>query len=686
MELFDIARPRLEKQYENVQYDQQSGLSVEEIRQEFEQECKRHPNEPRILVRARLMRLICEKARIAPEKDNYFASKVESGRLIIELYLQWHREMITREFGNYWGWVNPDAIDHGCIYLVDISHTCPDWESVLTLGFTGLKERAQQGGNTPFHQAAAMVCEGAALLCERLGRASNNLALEALSRRPPQTLQEAFQLALIYHDLQEIEGEPVRTMGWFDRLYLPFYRADIAAGRLTRESAKELIKYFWIAFYAKWQGNQNGKNFCFGPEFNELSTLALEAYYEMNTVDPKLSLLLTPDTPHDFLELVARNIRDGRTSIVSLNYPVIVEGLIRHGRTPEDARACIPVGCYEPAVLGKEISCSGATTLIMVQVLMLFLNEQSQYASFDDLKAGYFRRLSQEIDYMVHQQCRCEKVWPEINPAPLLSSTFAECIRRGQDITEGGVQYNSTGCVVSTLADTVDSLAAIEYLVYQKKLCTLDELRNALTADWQGYETLQLIACNRAPKWGNNDPAADRLATELTNFIAPLINNAPNRRGGHFFASLYGQNVVERGKVSGAFPSGRNAGRPVAKNLDACLSMDRNGITALMESALKLDFAAFPCGTCLDLMLHPSAVQGNDGIAALVALIRTFIAGGGSGLQFNIFDAKTLKDAQQHPENYRNLQVRVCGWNVRFTDLSPEAQQTFIDQAMGIAG
>ena len=335
MERFDDARPRLEKQYEQVQYDPASGLSPEALRQEFDAECARHPGEPRILTRARLMRLICEKARIAPEKDNFFASKVDGGGLIQQWKRQWGQEMWHKEFGfQSDGWCSmTDLKEHACHYCVDTSHTCPDWEAILSLGFPGLKRRAEQGGDTPFHRAAAMVCEGAAILCERLGRASDNPALEALAHRPPQTLREAFQLALLYHDLQEIEGEEVRTMGWFDRLYLNFYRDDLAAGRLTRESAKELIKYFWIAFYAKWQGKRFGKNFCFGPEINELSMLALETYYELNTVDPKLSLLLTPETPQAFLELVARNIRDGRTAIVSLNYPLVVEGLIRHGST-----------------------------------------------------------------------------------------------------------------------------------------------------------------------------------------------------------------------------------------------------------------------------------------------------------------------------------------------------------------
>ena len=163
--------------------------------------------------------------------------------------------------------------------------------------------------------------------------------------------------------------------------------------------------------------------------------------------------------------------------------------------------------------------------------------------------------------------------------------------------------------------------------------------------------------------------------------ISELLFKLPNGRGGFYFPSLYGQLVVERGKDVGALPSGRLAGEPMSKNMDAVIGMDRNGITALMESVLKVDMRQFPCGTCLDIMLHPTSVRGDEGIKILVSLIRTFIAHGGSGIQFNIFDASVLRDAQVHPEKYENLQVRVCGWNVRFTDLAPEAQETFIREA-----
>ena len=266
MESFDSARKRLEKQYEHVVYDPESGLDEEGIRKLFEAHCRENPHEKHILSKAFLLHLVCTKARIAPEPDNFFAGKVDPCvNLFQKLRWKWFDEVSVKEFFAYSVPQNQKMfvvdMDHSIGYMIDTSHTSPDWPAILKLGFPGLRDRAAQG-NTPLHRAAEMVYDGAIELCRRLGNASGNEALLALAERPPQTLREADQLAYLFHDLQEIEGEEVRTMGWFDRLYIDFYRGDLKAGRLTRESAKELIKYFWIAFYAKWQGTRFGKNFC----------------------------------------------------------------------------------------------------------------------------------------------------------------------------------------------------------------------------------------------------------------------------------------------------------------------------------------------------------------------------------------------------------------------------------------
>ena len=678
---FDELRPKLEKQYENAVFSAEDCWDEAQLRQTWEMHKRENPDEDRILSRAFLTALILEHAPVAVEKFNPFPGKFRSFELLAEDLKAGYELARAKVPG-----VVTNARDTvlGIGWMVDRSHVAPDWKALARLGLPGLIARAESG-TSPFHRAVVIVYKALAEFCRRVARINDNSVYAEIAEHAPRTLHEAFALAYVLHDAIEYAGEEVRTMGRFDELYIDFYRNDLAAGRLTRESAKELIKFFWIAFYARYQGKRFGKNFCFGPEFNELSYLGMEAYYEMNTVDPKLSVLVRDDMPQEFAELYAKCIRDGRTAIVSLNYDVVVAGLIRHGRSAEDARNFIPIGCYEPAVAGKEISCSGSSFIYLPSIVLGVLNSGRDYPTFDDFETACLERIRKVCVPMGEGQVLCDLAWKYVNPVPLLSGTFESCLAKGRDISDAGAVYNTTGCTISYLADAVDSLEAIRYLIYEKKLCTLAELRQILADDWQGHEKLRAEVLRRPAKWGNNAPRTDKLATKLAAFTAEVLAHLPNGRGGFFFPALYGQLVVEFGKKFGALPSGRRAGEPMSKNLDSAIGMDRNGITALMDSVLKLDMRQFPCGTCLDIMLHPTAIRGDDGVKILVSLIRTFIAHGGSGIQFNIFDAAVLRDAQAHPEKYENLQVRVCGWNVRFVDLSPEAQETFIRQAETIA-
>ena len=680
---FDEIRPRLEKQYENAEYSMDDAWDEQRMRGEWSAWKAANPNEHRGMQRAMLTRMLLEHAPVAIEKWNPFPGKFKCYNLPMEDVNEHYRTA-----GELVPGVDTYGMDfqRGLGWMVDKSHAAADWKRVLELGIAGMLEQVA-GRDTPFYRAVTISLEAVRGFCHRIARLNDNPVYDEIAEHAPRTLHEAFALAFVIHDVIEIcQCEQMRTMGRFDSLYIDFYRNDLAAGRLTRESAKELVKFFWIVFYARFQGLRFGKNFCFGPKFNELSYLALEAYYEMNIQDPKLSILVKEDMPQDFAELYVKCIRDGRTAIVSLNYDVIVEGLVKDGRTREDAENFVPIGCYEPAVAGKEMSCSGATHLFLPVILLALLEEGRQYASFEELKDDYLRKIGDTIKLMQEKQIPCDKVWSYINPVPLLSATFASCVERGLDVSEAGAVYNSTGTVVSYTADAVDSLTAIRYLVFEEKLCTLDELRAIIADNWQGHERLRRIALTKPPKWGNNDQRADALAVEIADFTSKRLKETANGRGGHFFPSIYGQKVVENGREIAALPSGRLAGEPMSKNMDAVIGMDRHGITALMESVLKIDMTAFPCGTCLDLMLHPTSVKGREGIPILVSIIRRFIAQGGSGIQFNIFDADVLKDAQRHPEKYENLQVRVCGWNVRFNDLEPAAQDTFIRQAEELVG
>lgn len=677
---FDELRQKVERQYADAVYPAGNGWSENDLRRAWEKHKKENPEEDRLSARSFLIALILRHAPIAEETLLPFAGKLQTFHLLEE----------DRQYGIALaekmvpGLIhNGNDFEEGIAWMVDLSHAAPDWKNILTLGLPGLIARAKEK-ETAFAKSIVMVYEALAQLCRRIAEVCHNPVYEKLSGHAPQTLHEAFALALLFHDTIEMAHMAVRSMGRFDSLYIDFYNRDIQEGNLTQKEAKELIKFFFMTFYARHQGKMYGKNFCFGPSFNALSFLALEAYYELDTVDPKLSVLVRKDMPEDFLKLYGKCIRDGRTGIVSLNYDVIVEGLIQHGRSREDAENFIPIGCYEPAVAGKEISGSGTTRLYLPHVLLHLLHKKISCPTFDAFKEAYFEELHLACIHMQEQQKLCDKAWKYLMPEPLLSGTMDSCLHKDRDISDCGAFYNTTGCVISYFADAVDCLAAIRYLVYEKKYCTLAQLDEICLNNWQNHEKLRLEVLHNIPRWGNNDPQSDSLAVELASFVSKELWELANGRGGCFFPSLYGQLVVEYGMRTPAFPSGRLAGEPLSKNMDAVTGMDRKGVTSLMNSVLKIDMRKFPCGTCLDLMLHPSSVVGEEGLQILSTLIRSFIANGGSGLQFNIFDASLLREAQKNPEKYESLQVRVCGWNSRFNDLTHEAQESFIKQAESI--
>ena len=679
---FAAARTQLERQYLDAEFNPASGLSREELATALAQHRAAHPEEPRILTRAWLFDLLCSQARLAAEPDDYFADKLEHHNLLVALREEWRREAEAREFAD-----DPPAPPGAWTGQLDTGHTCPDWRALLRHGYPGLRDRAVARDGV-FYEAVALVYEGALTLLRRLAAALPPGAparpvLTALAAGPPQTFHEALQLMYLHHELLEMEnGYSVRSMGRFDELLNDFYVRDLQAGRLTREHAKELLKYFWVKFFARTQGRMYGKPFLFGPEGNELTALAFEVYREMQIVDPKFHFRLSERTPRALFEQVVGCLQAGCTGIVVVNDTAQVAMLQANGKAPADAADYILIGCYEPAVMGRELNCSGACGLNLALPVESVL-AAGDYACFDDFLATYLDTLDAYFARAADKVRREERLWPQVAPSPLLSGTMDACLETGRDISQAGAQYNTSGCCCTGLANAVDSLAVIRQFVYEEQRCTLAELRAALAANWEGYEELRLAAQHRVPKWGNNDDRVDALAVRLTAFLGARINHEPNARGGVFQAALYGiiDTAKALGRHTGALPDGRLAGEALTMNTGATTGRDQNGVTSLINSVTKLDLSEFPNGTVLDLMLHPSVAAGAAGRQTMRALIESHFAQGGMALQFNIFDADLLREAQRHPERFANLQVRLCGWNVRFVDLAPEEQELFITKA-----
>jgi len=742
-ETFESTRDHLFRQFHDVPFDPRTGLSFEDLERDVNKYLLAHPDQPRVLQKANVFRIVVTRAQIYIDPVDWFADKLNHGgytkrpafgderSLVRRLSLKWLDEANDGAIAEEAGWLNKAyrlSYASGPSGGLDRGHISPGWDTLLSTGLTGLLEQVAKakealgpdatGEQLAFYEAVETVYRATIELAGRFADLASGMkadypehearlaaiasACAHIPAHKPRTFHEALQFVWLMHELIEMEGEHVRSMGQFDRTLYPYYRADIDSGRITPEQAKELIKFFWFKWYSRTQGRLNGKNFCFGGQYpdgseitNELTYLAMEAYEEMNTPDPKMSVRFLPGTPDKLYRRVADMIRNGHNSFVLMNDTPAVEALVKRGKTREDARMFLPIGCYEPAVEGKEVGCTMNVTVNLAKGVELALHDgvdplsgerlglhtgdPRTFTGFEQLWDAYVR----QMDFFLTRSLECiraaEGQWPKINPSPLIAATIDDCIARGKDVGQGGAHYNVVGYVGAALANACDSLLALKQTVYDEKRFTMDEVIEALRCNFKGCERMRQYLLNRVPKWGNNHPDADAMAKRITDYYCNKVHTFTNFRGGPCQAALFTLDFAWKGgRNTGALPDGRKSLDPLAPGMGASYGMDKDGVTALLDSVVKIDSTLVPNGAVLDVMLHPTAVSGEEGLDAFVALIKTFFSGGGYALQFNVLDMETPRDAQRHPEKYASLQVRVTGWSVYFTTLSKYEQDQFI--------
>ncbi|MBO7742444.1 MAG: hypothetical protein J6S21_07810, partial [Victivallales bacterium] len=654
------------------------------------------------LTKAQLLECVLENTRVACTGFDPFAMVCERCREIVWITNERNWYLSQRILGaEEWQRRNGDYEEGFFESKVDLSHTAPDWEAILALGIPGLIARAEEKcrqNPSPFYQAVLITFRALRKFALRFAEAARSQAneelaemLEFLAENPPRTLQQALELSFLYREMQEMEGENLRSMGIFDRLYYPFYQHDIEAGILTPESAEELLLIYFSHCHAQSRGLDAGVPFCFGgllPDgvtdgCNELTRLSLRAFRRLGLVDPKFSLRINPGTPEDVISFALECIKEGKSSILFVNEPMIRRAFLRNGKSESDLHNFVPIGCYEPAIMGKELCCSMTGTMNMAKAVE-YLMEEEEFAprSFQEVLTRFIEILLGGMKRMMDRINALEAHWHEINPVTSISGTMASCMERGLDATCGGTVYSASGLMCAGIGTLTDSLAAIKYLVFDQQLVTFQELRRILAADWEGQERLRLTALKRAPKWGVNNDYADEIARTVTDAAADLIESYPNGKGGHFQMGLWSIDwCLDYGRRTGATPDGRRRGETISKNSGSTIGCDTEGAAGLISSVTKLDYSRFANGSVLDMMLPVSSVQGETGTRFMADLFRTFSRKGGAFMHFNVLSAEAMRAAQKEPEKYRNLQIRLCGWNVRFIDLKREQQDCLIREA-----
>ncbi|MCQ2754067.1 MAG: hypothetical protein MJ231_03365 [bacterium] len=715
--------------YNGYECDSSTGLTNDEIKVNVEILSQKMSDLPHPVAKANIIKYVLENTRIDINQSDYFITLYCCNRLAINSVLyRWNDEKFSKmpEISE----IMNDFNDSGAVAMwPDFDHVVPDWQSLLELGFVGIRERArkyrklheEKGTLTKDVEAHfdGIEVEYTAIIkfIDRLYKyaltKTHNKAkavsecLKSIRDGAPKNIYEAMQVMYIYFMISEsVDFYQVRSLGnGLDNTLYSFYKNDLKNGTYTRDEIKEFLGYFML----QWQaiGNYWGQPFYMGgtdengnTKINDLSYDIIDVYDELGLYNPKIQIKANINTPKKFLYKIFDMIRNGKNSFVFCCEPGMIKAVMGYGATYDEALNMDIRGCYETGVRANEVcTCSGYVNALKPVLFVLYngydttskkqvginTGDINEIKTFDDFYSALLKQWSALIEKTIFVSSSYEKYLGLINPSSLYSATIEGSLEKGLDAYQNGVKYNTSAILNCGLASMVDSVMAIKEFVFDKKEITLETLRDALDANWKGYEKIRLKVLNSKHKYGNGDPDTDMYAEALSRYFCMRVNNRPNARGGVYKAILHSaREYVWQGELTQATPDGRKAGEEISKNASPSVGMDKQGVTALVKSALKLKPYMYHESFCLDVMLHSSAVTGNEGLKIMDSLLNLYIKNDGMSIQFNVFNADTLRDAQKNPEKYKNLQVRVCGWNVLWNNLSRKEQDAYICRADNI--
>jgi formate C-acetyltransferase len=550
------------------------------------------------------------------------------------------------------------------------------------------------------------------------GRRAELLRIAEVCRRvpahAPRDFWEALQAYWFTHlgVVTELNTWDSFCPGRFDQHLYPLYRKDTEEGTLTREMAKELLECLWIKFnnqpappkvgvtaeesgtYTDFANVNNGGLKRDGSDgVNEVTYLILDVVDEMHLLQPSSNLQLSRKNPEAFLRRGLEIVRQGWGQPSIFNADMVVEELLRQGKTVEDARSGGTSGCVETGAFGKEAYILTGY-LNLPKVLEIALNngvdprtgkkigvetgEARAWSSYEQLLAAFRQQLHHFVDVKVRGNNVIERLYADHMPAPFLSLLVDDCIAKGKDYNGGGPRYNTTYIMGVAPATCADSLAALKYHVFDHKTLTWEEFLGALTSNFEGHEKWRLMLRNKTPKFGNDDDYPDAILVEVFNALFDEVDGRRNTKGGNYRVNYLSTTChIYFGSMTGATPDGRRAGEPLSDGISPVQGADRHGPTAVVKSASKMDHARTG-GTLLNQKFTPQVLQGEGGLDKVAQLIRSYFRLGGHHIQFNVITTATLRAAQADPEKYRDLIVRVAGYSDYFCDLSRALQDEII--------
>lgn len=595
----------------------------------------------------------------------------------------------------------------------DFGHTTPNWSDVVKLGFVGLKKRAEHyastAGDDPqkqrfftallkIYNAGERFIKRVIQKAEELGKTEIADGLKNLLTSPPQTMFEAIQMLMLHYTLQHrMEATWIRSYGRVDKLLYPFYVNE------DKDKARIMARDFIAELQC--QNESANQPFALGGSdeagndmINELSYVFLEEYIKLSPPWVKIHLLISDNCPESFIKLALDGIRKGSNSLLFMGDTTIKKALKRLGIADEDIVDYHVDGCYECGGFG-EVTCPAASRVNLAKAVEYALNNgvdilkgykvglslEKEPESFDEFYAEFLRQLKNILDMCKYYLNELETLFPKIHTGPFFTSTYEASLQNGTDVfADFGAKYNSTSITAVGLGTAVDSLMAVKKLCFDDKTMTLKELNEIMKNNWEGNEELRVTIKNKFPKYGMGDFNVDFYAKDIVDFLGREVNGKPNAKGGVFRLGLYSITTRwELGEHLAATPDGRFAGETVSLNSGASFGSDREGPLGHIHSVTAIDATNAPTAVILDLDLHSSVVKGDNGLNVMYSTLKTYLDNGGFAVHYNVLNADVLRKAQKTPEDYPNLQVRLCGWNYLFNRLDKKEQDEYIMRAEG---
>lgn len=532
----------------------------------------------------------------------------------------------------------------------------------------------------------------------------------------PQTFWQAIQMYWFVHlgVTSELNPWDAYSPGRLDQHLNPFYQKDTEQGTLDDEKALELLECLWVKFnnqpappkvgitlkesgtYTDFANINTGGITADGKNgVNDVSYLILDCMDEMKLLQPSSNVQISKKTPLRFLKRACEISRKGWGQPAFYNTEAIIQELLNAGKTIEDARKGGTSGCVETGAFGNEAYIlTGYFNLPKILEITLYngfdpeygkqlglpLGNAVDFKSYEELWSAYQAQIKHFLRIKLTGNNIIEEIYAANMPAPFLSIITNDCISSGKDYNAGGARYNTNYLQGVGIGTITDSLSSIKYNVFEEKRFTMATLMDAMKQNFEGYEQVRSLIQNHTPLYGNDDDYADEIMCEVFDFYQSSVTGTPNMKGGKYGVNMLPTTChVYFGSVMGASPNGRLAHLPVSEGISPEKGADTHGPTAVIKSASKMDHLRTG-GTLLNQKFTPKVVEGEEGLTHMANLIRSYFSMDGHHIQFNVIDRATLIEAQKHPEEYRDLIVRVAGYSDHFRNLSKELQDEIINR------